>query len=44
MKMEIDCALISPEWASINDGMDKALASISYISVDNVAEVVLKLG
>ena len=33
-----------PEWASINDGIDKALASISYVSVHNVAVVVLKLG
>ena len=36
--------LSHPEGASINDGIDKALASISYVSVDNVAEVVLKLG
>ena len=42
--MEIDRGPISPEGASINDGIDKALASISYVSVDNVAEVVLKLG
>lgn len=33
-----------PEGFSINDFIDKELCSVSYISIDNVAEAVLHLG
>uniref|UniRef100_A0A1X7UKM3 Reverse transcriptase domain-containing protein n=1 Tax=Amphimedon queenslandica TaxID=400682 RepID=A0A1X7UKM3_AMPQE len=36
--------LSHPPSASINDGIEKSLASISYVSVDNVAEVTAELG
>ena len=36
--------LSAPEGHSINDGIEKALCSISYISVDNVAKTILQLG
>ena len=36
--------LSAPEGHSINDGIEKALHSISYISVDNVAKTILQLG
>jgi hypothetical protein len=34
----------APEGSSVNDGTDKDLASLSYVSVDDVAAAVLKLG
>ena len=36
--------LSAPEGFSVNDSIDKELCSISYVSVDNVAEAVLHLG
>ena len=36
--------LSAPEGLSINDLTDKELCSVSYISIDNVAEAVLHLG
>ena len=36
--------LSAPEGHSINDGIEKALCSLSYISVDNVANAILQLG
>ena len=36
--------LSAPEGHSINDGIEKALCSLSYISVDNVANTILQLG
>jgi len=36
--------LSSPEGLSINDGIDKALCSLSYISVDDIAADVISLG
>ena len=36
--------LSHPSEASINDGIEKALSSIAYVSVDNVAEVITALG
>ena len=36
--------LSAPEGHSVNDGIEKALLSISYISVDNVAKTILLLG
>ena len=34
----------APEGHSVNDGIEKALCSLSYISVDNMANTVLELG
>ena len=36
--------LSAPEGHSVNDGIEKALCSLSYISVDNVAKTILQLG
>ena len=36
--------LSAPEGYSVNDGIDKELSSVSYISVDNVVARILKLG
>lgn len=36
--------LSAPEGGSVNDGIDRDLASLSYVSVDEVAEAVLNLG
>ena len=36
--------LSAPEGHSINDSIEKALCSLSYISVDNVAKTILQLG
>ena len=36
--------LSSPEGQSINDGIDKDLASLTYISVDDVVTVIRKAG
>ena len=36
--------LPAPEGHSVNDGIEKALCSLSYISVDNVAKTILQLG
>ena len=36
--------LSAPEGCSVNDGIDKELAGLSYVSVEEVAEVVAKLG
>lgn len=41
-RMIID--LSSPECHSVNDGIEKALCSLSYTSVDNVANTILELG
>ena len=35
--METDCKSVGPEGHSVNDGIDKALASLSYVSIDQVA-------
>ena len=36
--------LSAPDGHSVNDGIEKALCSLTYISVDRVAETVLQLG
>ena len=36
--------LSSPKGCSVNDGIDEETSSVSYMSVDDVAEVVLQLG
>ena len=36
--------LSAPEGHSVNDGIEKALCSLSYISVDKVAKTILQLG
>lgn len=36
--------LSSPHGRSVNDGIDKSLCSLSYISVDNIARQVVRLG
>ncbi len=36
--------LSAPENASVNDGIDRSLCSLAYVSVDTVAEAVLELG
>ena len=43
-KVEMIVDLSAPEGHSINDGIEKALHSISYISEDNVAKTILQLG
>ncbi len=36
--------LSHPEGASVNDGIDPQLSTLSYVSVDNIAEAILALG
>ena len=36
--------LSAPEGHSVNDGIEKALCSLSYISIDSIANTVLQLG
>ena len=36
--------LSHPEGYSVNDGIDSGLSSLSYVSVDNLTEVVVQLG
>ena len=36
--------LSHPEGHSVNDGIDSSLSSLFYVSVDNLTEVVVKLG
>lgn len=36
--------LLSPEGCSINDGIQKQLASLFYVSIDDVVEEVLRKG
>lgn len=36
--------LLSPEGASVNDGIDPCLCSVNYISVDDAVSTVIGLG
>ena len=42
-KWRIIVNLLTPEGRSVNDGIDKELASLSYVSVDDVAAVMAKM-
>ena len=43
-KYRLTLNLSAPEGCSVNDGIDKELAGLSYVSVEEVVEVVAKLG
>ena len=43
-KFRIILNLSAPENRSVNDGISKELASLSYVTVDEVAETVQRLG